>query len=276
MTKSNSGPLSPIPLVPLLITESEEEYHRIRQGFYDEIGPVGIIEQMYVDDLIDIVWEIVRLKRCKVGVTNMAFHGASVSVLQRFLQAGPDLAYEWISDPKVAKVVEDELAKYKLDGSVVIAGAIRDSTYALERIELLLATAERRRDVILQRIYHYRSEMSSVLRRASDRLIESAVVESSVAEAAVESAVVDSAVIESAVAESVVAETAVAETAVVAIKRPVAKMKSRRRFRSDGTIIRLASAAAKTADHVGDDGGGTTADGGAGAGLPPARKGTAA
>ena len=126
MTKSNSGPLSPIPLVPLLITESEEEYHRIRQGFYDEIGPVGIIEQMYVDDLIDIVWEIVRLKRCKVGVTNMAFHGASVSVLQRFLQAGPDLAYEWISDPKVAKVVEDELAKYKLDGSVVIAGAIRD------------------------------------------------------------------------------------------------------------------------------------------------------
>jgi hypothetical protein len=276
MTKSNSGPLSPIPLVPLLITESEEEYHRIRQGFYDEIGPVGIIEQMYVDDLIDIVWEIVRLKRCKVGVTNMAFHGASVSVLQRFLQAGPDLAYEWISDPKVAKVVEDELAKYKLDGSVVIAGAIRDSTYALERIELLLATAERRRDVILQRIYHYRSEMSSVLRRASDRLIESAVVESWVAEAAVESAVVDSAVIESAVAESVVAETAVAETAVVAIKRPVAKMKSRRRFRSDGTIIRLASAAAKTADHVGDDGGGNTADGGAGAGLPPARKGTAA
>jgi hypothetical protein len=177
---------------------------------------------------------------------------------------------------RVAKVVENELAKYKLDGSVVIAGAIRDSTYALERIELLLATAERRRDVILQRIYHYRSEMSSVLRRASDRLIESAVVESWVAEAAVESAVVDSAVIESAVAESVVAETAVAETAVVAIKRPVAKMKSRRRFRSDGTIIRLASAAAKTADHVGDDGGGNTADGGAGAGLPPARKGTAA
>src|ERR1700743_2047371 len=148
MTKSNSGPLSPIPLVPLMITESEEEYHRIRQGFYDEIRPVGIIEQMYVEDLIDIVWEIVRLKRCKVGVTNMAFHDASVSVLQRFLQAGPDLAYEWISDPKVAK---DELAKYKLYGSAVIAGAIRDSTYALERIELLLATAERRRDVILQR-----------------------------------------------------------------------------------------------------------------------------
>jgi hypothetical protein len=172
MTKSNSGPLSPIPLVPLMITESEEEYHRIRQGFYDEIGPVGIIEQMYVEDLIDIVWEIVRLKRCKVGVTNMAFHDASVSVLQRFLQAGPDLAYEWISDPKVAKVVEDELAKYKLDG--------------------------------------------------------------------------------------------------------VAKKKSRRRFRSDGTIIRLASTAAKTADHVGDDGGGNTANAGAGAGLPPARKGTAA
>ena len=154
------------------------------------------------------------------------------------------------------------------------------STYALERIELLLATAERRRDVILQRIYHYRSEMSSVLRRASDRLIEgavvdSAVVESSVAEAAVESAVVDSAVIESAVAESVVAGPQ-SPNRGGRDQAPRRQEKSRRRFRSDGTIIRLASAAAKTADHVGDDGGGNTADGGAGAGLPPARKGTAA
>jgi hypothetical protein len=108
---------SPIPLVPLLITESEEEYHRIRQGFYDEIGPVGIIEKMYVDELVDIVWEIVRLKRCRAGVTNLNFHDSSFRILFKLIQAGPDIAREWISDPKAAKVVEGELATYKLDGS---------------------------------------------------------------------------------------------------------------------------------------------------------------
>jgi hypothetical protein len=63
--------------VPLLITESEEEFKPIRQALYEELGPVGIIEQMYVNEFADIVWEILRLKRCKAGVINLTFHDAS-------------------------------------------------------------------------------------------------------------------------------------------------------------------------------------------------------
>ena len=77
---------SPLPLVPLLITESEEEFSRIRQAFYDEIKPVGIIECMYVDEIADLVWQILRLKRCKAGVTNLAFHAASARILGRLMR----------------------------------------------------------------------------------------------------------------------------------------------------------------------------------------------
>lgn len=166
-----------LPLVPLLITESEEEFKGIRDEIYEEIGPRGIIERIYVDDFIDIVWQMLRLKRCKAGVTNLAFHDASKHLLFRLMQAGPDVARDWISEPELAKEVEAGLATYKLDGSVIIAHAIKESSYQLELIETLLASLEVRRDKALIRIAQYRGELGAVLRRTSDRLIESKIVE---------------------------------------------------------------------------------------------------
>ena len=91
--------------------------------------------------------------------------------------AGPDVAREWIADPKIAKQVEEKLATYKLDGSVIIAEAIRDSSYKLEKIEALLASLETRRDRTLLRIAQYRNDFGAGLRRTSNQLIENKVVE---------------------------------------------------------------------------------------------------
>jgi hypothetical protein len=114
---ANSGQSALLPLPPLLITESDEEFNRIRKALYEEIKPVGIIEQMYVDEVADLLWQILRLKRCKAGVINLAFHESSAKILGRLMRAGPDVARDWISDPKIAKQVEAGLATYKLDGS---------------------------------------------------------------------------------------------------------------------------------------------------------------
>jgi hypothetical protein len=150
---------------------------RMRQALNEEIKPVGVIEHMYVDEIADLVWQISRLKRCKVGVINLEFHAASASILGRLMQAGRDIARDWISIPEIAKKVEKELATYKLDGSVIIAEAIRKSSYDLAPIETLLASLEARRDKALVRIAQYRGELGSVLRKASDRLIESKIVQ---------------------------------------------------------------------------------------------------
>src|ERR1700723_2441140 len=101
MTKHHPPASSPIPLVPLLITESEEEFNRIRQALYDQLGPVGIVEQMYADEVVDLVWQILRLKRCKAGVINLAFHQSSKNILWELLEAGPDVARDWIFYPKM-------------------------------------------------------------------------------------------------------------------------------------------------------------------------------
>ena len=62
--------LALLPKSPLLITESAEELDALRDAFEQEIKPRGIIEQMYVHDICSIVWEILRLRRCKVVIIN--------------------------------------------------------------------------------------------------------------------------------------------------------------------------------------------------------------
>src|SRR5215475_8591380 len=75
--------LALLPKSPLLVTECAEEFDALRHAFEQEIKPRGIIEQMYVHDICAIVWEILRLRRCKVAIINSAFRSALEDLLQR-------------------------------------------------------------------------------------------------------------------------------------------------------------------------------------------------
>ena len=54
---------------PLLRSESEQEFNQLLSGLNAEIQPDGLIENMYVADTAIIIWEILRLRRCKNGNT---------------------------------------------------------------------------------------------------------------------------------------------------------------------------------------------------------------
>src|SRR5262252_993151 len=75
-----------LPKSPLLITESADEFDALRNAFEQEIKPRGIIEQMYVHDICSIVWEILRLRRCKVVIINSAFRNALQRLLVQLLR----------------------------------------------------------------------------------------------------------------------------------------------------------------------------------------------
>jgi hypothetical protein len=51
--------------VPHPMSESADEFASLRTALELEIKPKGIVEQIYVDDIAAIVWEIRRLRRCK-------------------------------------------------------------------------------------------------------------------------------------------------------------------------------------------------------------------
>jgi hypothetical protein len=61
---------------PLLMSESADEFASLRTALELEIKPKGIVEQIYVDDIAAIVWEIRRLRRCKTSIINTGFRAA--------------------------------------------------------------------------------------------------------------------------------------------------------------------------------------------------------
>src|SRR5919197_681508 len=139
-----------LPKLPLLITESAEEFDALRDAFKQEIKPQGIIEQMYVHDISSIVWEILRLRRCKVIIINAAFSNALEDLLVRRGQPGQQdfqtrdgarrLAHAWFTDEEAQKRVSEILGRFDLDESAIEAEAIRRSSPALERLDRMLTS----------------------------------------------------------------------------------------------------------------------------------------
>jgi hypothetical protein len=175
--------LTLLPKLPLLITESADEFDALRDAFKQEIKPRGIIEQMYVHDISSIVWEILRLRRCKVVIINSAFRSALQSLLKQLLrQPGQSeyqvereaeaLAQAWFTDQEAKKQVSEILSEFDLDESAIEAEAIRSSSSDLELLDRMLTSLESRRDKALRCVAEYRASLAHRLRESADRIID--------------------------------------------------------------------------------------------------------
>jgi len=175
--------LTLLPKLPLLITESADEFDALRDAFEREIKPRGIIEQMYVHDVSAIVWEILRLRRCKVVIINSAFRSALEDLLVQLLK-GPGqydnevedeaeaLAHAWFTDQEAKKQVSETLSRFDLDESAIEAEAIRRSSSDLELLDRMLTSLETRRNKAFGCVAEYRASLAHQLRESSDRIVD--------------------------------------------------------------------------------------------------------
>jgi hypothetical protein len=170
-------------LPPLLMTESREDFDQVRNSLEREIQPRGPIEQMYVDDMAYIVWEIRRLRRCKDTIVNIAFLAGLKRVLQLLCRPGEteffncyeeidDLALRWFTDPEAKKEVSELLGKFQLDEIAIEAEAIRDSAQDLEQLDRMLRSLEARRDRALALVVEYRVNLAHQLRESAERMTQ--------------------------------------------------------------------------------------------------------
>jgi hypothetical protein len=187
MPKGGQVSSAPIPATPLLLTESKHEFNLIREALDEQIKPHGIIEQMYVEDIAYLVWEILRLRRSKIAIVNLAFRAALKEVITQLLvkpgdlkfqvdEQSKNLAHEWFSDPDVKKQIVGLLREFNLDETAIEAEAFRKSADDLEGIDRLMASAEGRRDKALMCIAQYRGDFGALLRESSDRLVDGKVL----------------------------------------------------------------------------------------------------
>jgi hypothetical protein len=175
--------LTLLPKSPLLITESADEFDALRDAFEQEIKPHGIIEQMYVHDISSIVWEILRLRRCKAVIINSAFRSALQDLLKQLLRQPGQYEYEvedeaealaqaWFADQEAKKRVSELLSRVELDESAIEAEAIRRSSSDLELLDRMLTSLESRRNKALGCVVEYRASLGHQLRESADRIID--------------------------------------------------------------------------------------------------------
>jgi len=173
-----------LPNPPMLNSESAEDFDALREAIELEIKPAGFIEHMYVADVSSIIWDIMRLRRCKGFIIDTAFRAALGHLLMQLLRKPHQLDYEvkeeaeelalrWFSEPEVKKQVSKILAQFELDESAIEAEAFRRSSADLELIERLLASLETRRDRALRCIDEYRHGLARRLQESADRIMQS-------------------------------------------------------------------------------------------------------
>ena len=183
MTKSSDGiDLTLVSKPPLLITESAEDFAALNAALTEEIKPRGIIERLYVDDIAALVWEILRLRRCKVAIVNRAFKNALSEIVYR-LAGEPEMdtperewyeaiILDWFSKPEARKEVLELLAEFRLDEFAIEAEAIRSVFSELEVLDKMLTLLESRRNKALRSIADYRNDFAKQVREVSNRVIE--------------------------------------------------------------------------------------------------------
>ena len=183
-TAEATGQLAPFVRPPLLITESADEFAALLAALRQEIKPNGMIENIYLEDLAAIVWEIQRLRRCKVGIVNNTFRAALQSLLKQLLTTpnilerleseakAVALADGWFADRKSKKQVMAILHEFDLDETAIEAEAVRLSWSDLELLDKMQASLRSRLDKALRSVADYRDSLARQMRQSSDRILE--------------------------------------------------------------------------------------------------------
>jgi hypothetical protein len=161
---------------PVLRSESADEYTSLHKKLVEEIGPQGPIEAVYVEEITDLIWEIKRLRNCKVSVIHQmsrrALEGLLTELLtiQQKIKAQP-LAKRWFEDAAAREEVSEILKRFNLDESAIEAEAIKLASDQLEWLDKALVLASSRLDKSIRFIKSYRVGFADDVRRQTDRLL---------------------------------------------------------------------------------------------------------
>jgi hypothetical protein len=161
-----------------LFGKSVDEFAKIQEEIFNNLNPVGAIEEIYSEEVAVNTFEIRVIRRLKIATVTSARLEALRQLLEQLLsredfdgdhlayqRAAEDLARKWFSNRKTRAFVAKLLRKYDLDDSAIDAAAMRLCGEDLERLDRRLTVAEIRRDKALRFIYEYRQSIGRNFRQ---------------------------------------------------------------------------------------------------------------
>ena len=153
---------------PLLSTEDPNLYWDMFDRFAEFVDPKNIIEWLWLKDIVDLCWEIARLRRYRALLIEREREGKNADIgyarEHRELSLFDRLKRPQIEAPRNAPRLDTEADS----ASLLILQYL--GTY--ETVDKLLMSAELRRDRILRELDFRRERVAPLLRQKSDELID--------------------------------------------------------------------------------------------------------
>ena len=89
---------------PLVPGENEGQYASLAARIVAGARPRDAIEELLTRDVIDLTWEILRLRRVKAGILNASMHQGVESIMRRLGYGDTvDSSKEWAAGDKRAR-----------------------------------------------------------------------------------------------------------------------------------------------------------------------------
>jgi len=160
---------------PLIEGEDVRQYDEIEARFSATIKPKDFLEEMWTRDVVDLTWEVLRMRRLKAGLLTSVMSEGMEKILQLLL-GFPDsyhLSKAWSArDPKAVKAVEELLAAKGQTMELAAARGFEARIEIFERIDRMAMAAEARRNSALRELERHRANLAQALRQASDDVID--------------------------------------------------------------------------------------------------------
>ena len=157
----------------LLPGEKQADFETIRQMMIDDIQPENNLEWLWLLDLTELSWEILRYRRLKQRIIEAYRERAIEAILLRL--DGPGLSSEsseelqshikrnvadWRDDPAASAEIEARLLKHNFDDEAISAETYCQAREAFALFDDLVRSKQNRRIAIFREI-NYRREFQS-------------------------------------------------------------------------------------------------------------------
>jgi hypothetical protein len=158
---------------PLIDGEDGTNYDVILERISADVAPADFVEEIWVRNVVDLVWESIRLRHLKSQLLRAAAHEGLARVLRPLLDwaSANQLSTQWaLGEEEATAEVERLLGRTGLTIDAVMAQTLAVRIDDVERIDRMVIIAEARRDAVLREIRSRRAAFGQALRRAGQAI----------------------------------------------------------------------------------------------------------
>jgi hypothetical protein len=153
---------------PLIKGENAGSYDALLGRICGTLRPSDSLEEIWIRDVVDLVWETFRLRRIKASLLTDATRSEIADALKQEYPDACEMAQEWIAgDAAAAQSIEAALVGAGVSVDTLMARALTSwMLEKIERINRMLVSAEARRSAALRELDCHRAPLAQNLRRS--------------------------------------------------------------------------------------------------------------